>query len=505
MRGQRAQLVVAFLLVAAVSSLGTAALTFRQARTAILQRSQDTAVNTLRAQINSLAPDLRFPPDRAALQAFVRQLDGGGQAQDWQAYAVYRDQPAVPAEPSGTTITPALRRTVTDHWVPAFQRVTRDGRPWLAIGMPVAYAGSDTSGGVRAADNRSGLVVYAELPLTAEQANTQALIRAAESGALLALALSVLPALIAAGGVLRPVRRLRRAAGELAAGRLDTRLEVRGGDELADLSRAFNHMAATLEENVVELRRLEATARRFASDVSHELRTPLAAMTAVSDVLDEDAAGLDPDTAAAVRLISEETGKLVRMVEDLMEISRFDAGAAALHLDEVDAAETVRKSLQARGWQDKVTAELPPGIRAVLDPRRFDVVVANLVGNALKHGGAPVRATLATRTAPDGDRLVLQVADRGPGISPEALPHIFDRFYKADAARARSEGSGLGLAIAAENVRLHGGELDAANAPEGGAVFTVELPLRPRAGDGDEAGHGRSDPGDGSVADGGTR
>ncbi|MDF3289965.1 sensor histidine kinase [Streptomyces silvisoli] len=469
-RGLRARLAVAFLLVAAVSALTTAALTFQEARKAILQRSQDTAINALRSQVNSLAPDVPFPPSAGDLQHFAYQLDGGGQAQNWQAYASFQNGPLLPQRPAntGTAITPELREAVAGKGVPVFQRVMKDGRPWLAIGMPVSYAGT-----LRA---QSGLAVYAELPLTAEQANTGALIKAAERGAVPALALSLVPALLAAQGVLRPVRRLRKAAGDIAAGRLDTRLDVRGGDELADLSRTFNHMAATLEENVIELRRLEATARRFASDVSHELRTPLAAMTAVTDVLDEDAAALDPDTAAAVRLVSAETAKLVRMVEDLMEVSRFDAGAAALHLDEVDAAETVRKSLQARGWQDQVETQLAGRVRALLDPRRIDVVVANLVGNALRHGGAPV----GIRLAAGGGRLLIEVADNGPGIPDEVLPHIFERFYKADAARARSEGSGLGLAIAEENVRLHGGELRAANRPEGGAVFTVDLPLRAR-------------------------
>ncbi|MCQ4043177.1 ATP-binding protein [Streptantibioticus rubrisoli] len=472
-RGLRARLAVAFLLVAAVSALTTAALTFQEARKAILQRSQDTAINALRSQVNSLAPDLPFPPSASDLQHFAAQLDGGGQAQNWQAYASFQNGPLLPQRPANTStaITPELRAAVTGKGVPVFQRVMKNGQPWLAIGMPVSYAGTGRA--------QSGLAVYAELPLTAEQANTGALIKAAERGAVPALALALVPALLAAQGVLRPVRRLRKAAGDIAAGRLDTRLDVRGGDELAELSRTFNHMAATLEENMIELRRLEATARRFASDVSHELRTPLAAMTAVTDVLDEDAATLDPDTAAAVRLVSEETAKLARMVEDLMEVSRFDAGAAALHLDEVDAAETVRKSLQARGWQDQVEAQLPGGVRAVLDPRRIDVVVANLVGNALRHGGAPVRIRLATRAG----RLLIEVADNGPGIPDEVLPHIFERFYKADAARARSEGSGLGLAIAEENVRLHGGELRAANRPEGGAVFTVDLPLRAQGGE----------------------
>ncbi|MEV5595537.1 HAMP domain-containing sensor histidine kinase [Streptomyces sp. NPDC052496] len=470
-RGLRARLVVAFLLVAAVSALTTAALTYREARNAILQRSQDTAIKDLRGQVNSLAPDLAVPPTRADVDEFTRQLDRSGKARDWDVYVQYkgvaendrsrlRRRVMVPEE---------LRESVETRHVTAFQRVDRDGEPWLLIGMPVMQSQTE-------ARTASPLSVYAQLPLRAEEANVEALVSAAQNGALPVLALAVIPALLAARGVLRPVRGLRQAAGRIAEGKLETRLEVKGSDELADLSRTFNDMAAKLEESVADLRRMEANARRFAADVSHELRTPLAAMSAVTDVLDEDADALDPDTASAVRLISQETGKLVRMVEDLMEVSRFDAGAAALHLDEVDVAETIRKTLQARAWQDRVGAELPDGVRARLDPRRLDVVVANLVGNALHHGGEPVRVLLRAPDPGDG-RLVIRIVDSGPGIDPEVLPHVFDRFYKADSARARSEGSGLGLAIAMENVRLHGGTMHAANCPDGGAVFTVELPL----------------------------
>ncbi|MEC4017509.1 ATP-binding protein [Streptomyces sp. H27-D2] len=487
LRGLRARLVVAFLLVAAVSSLTTAALTYREARNAILQRSQDTAINDLRSQIDSLAPDLPVPPNREDLEEFARQLDRAGNVRSWTVYVSYKGLPTAPAGMPGIDgiVGSELREKVSEHHIPAFQRVTRDDSPWLIIGMPVSYADTGATEAAELPDRAaSGLEVYAEVPLRAEESNVEALVSAAQRGALPALALSVVPALIAARGVLRPVRKLRRAAGQIAAGRMDTRLKVSGSDELADLSRSFNDMAATLEENVAELRRMEANSRRFAADVSHELRTPLAAMAAVTDVLDEDADGLDPDTASAVRLISQETGKLARMVEDLMEVSRFDAGAAALHLDEVDVSEAVRKSLQARGWQEQVTAELPAGVRARLDPRRLDVIVANLVGNALRHGGAPVAVRLRTEDgptaaeAPKGAGLLIEVADNGPGIAPEALPHVFDRFYKADAARGRSEGSGLGLAITMENARLHGGTVHAANGPSGGAVFTVELPIR---------------------------
>ncbi|MDT0454239.1 HAMP domain-containing sensor histidine kinase [Streptomyces sp. DSM 41527] len=471
LRGLRARLVVGFLVVAAVSALTTALLTYQEARNAILQRSQDIAVNDLRAQVNSLAPELPVPPSEADLDSLRVQLERSGKSREWDIsvhYSGARD--SGDGSLGGEVVVPAgLKASVEKRHVPAFQRVDRGGDPWLLIGMPV-----------RQSDGRaSALTVYAQLPLSAEESNVEALVSAAQRGALPVLVLTVVLALLAARGVLRPVRGLRQAAGRIAEGKLDTRLEVKGADEIADLSRTFNDMAARLEESMAELRRLESNSRRFAADVSHELRTPLAAMTAVTDVLDEDADSLDPDTASAVRLISQETGKLARMVEDLMEVSRFDAGAAALHLDEVDVGETIRKTLQARAWQKRVTAQLPADVRAGLDPRRLDVVVANLVGNALHHGGEPVRVRLHP-PEPGAERLLIEISDSGPGIDPEVLPHVFDRFYKADSARARSEGSGLGLAIAIENVRLHGGSLRAANSPEGGAVFTVDLPLRHR-------------------------
>lgn len=491
LRGLRARLVVGFLVVATVSALTTALLTYQEARNAILQRSQDIAVNDLRAQVNSLAPELPVPPSQADLDSLRVQLERSGKSRDWDIsvhYSGVRDSGGLRGD---VVIPDDLKASVEKRHVPAFQRVDRSGDPWLLIGMPV-----------RQSDGRaSALTVYAQLPLSAEESNVEALVSAAQRGALPVLVLTVVLALLAARGVLRPVRGLRQAAGRIAEGKLDTRLEVKGADEIADLSRTFNDMAARLEESMAELRRLESNSRRFAADVSHELRTPLAAMTAVTDVLDEDADSLDPDTASAVRLISQETGKLARMVEDLMEVSRFDAGAAALHLDEVDVGETIRKTLQARAWQKRVTAELPADVRAGLDPRRLDVVVANLVGNALHHGGEPVRVRLHV-PEPGADRLLIEISDSGPGIDPEVLPHVFDRFYKADSARARSEGSGLGLAIAQENVRLHGGSMRAANSPEGGAVFTVDLPLRLReAGEPTAEGDGDPPDDDGGAVD----
>jgi two-component system, OmpR family, sensor histidine kinase MtrB len=276
--------------------------------------------------------------------------------------------------------------------------------------------------------------------------------------------------------VLRPVRRLAEAAQRMSGGDLSVRIQPRGRDELARLVTSFNTMAAALEDKVGELQRMEARARQFAGDVSHELRTPLTAMTAVADMLGEHP-GMDGDTAAAARLVRQEIYHLGRLVEDLIEISRFDAGTAQLVIDETDIAAAVSGCLRARGWTD-VCADVPAGLTARLDRRRFDVIVANLVGNALRHGSPPV--TVTARAQPQsqgGGYLTLEVRDHGPGLPTTAIPQVFDRFYKADTARARSEGSGLGLAIAWENARLHGGHIEAGNHPAGGALFTVSLPL----------------------------
>ncbi|WP_254395862.1 HAMP domain-containing sensor histidine kinase [Streptomyces sp. AC512_CC834] len=484
--GLRVRLVVAFLLAAAFGALLTAGLTFHRARAAILERAEDTAVSELRTQLDSLAPDLSLPPRTEDLRALSRRIDQAGGSRGWRSAAAYRDGEPVPASPGAPPVPEELREEVQESGQAVHQRIERDGRPWLALGMPVAYADtsdtSDTSGtssgsgGSDGAGTPSGLTVYAAFPLDDDQADISALVTAAQAGAVPALALALVPALFAARSVLRPVRRLRHGAERIAAGELDTRLATEGRDELADLTRSFNTMAETLERDAAELRRMEAGSRRFAADVAHELRTPLAAMTAVTEVLDEDAASgvLPPDTEDAVRLISEEIRTLARTVEDLMEVSRFDAGAAPLHREDVDLRTLVVKTLQLRGWahDERVRADLPDPVPVRVDPRRIDVVLGNLVANALHHGGPPVTVTVRARA----DRAVVTVTDRGPGIPDEALPHVFDRFYKADAARTRSSGSGLGLAIAHENAVLHGGTLTAANLPAGGAAFTLSLP-----------------------------
>jgi two-component system, OmpR family, sensor histidine kinase MtrB len=296
----------------------------------------------------------------------------------------------------------------------------------------------------------------------------------AASGLLLATITAL--AFAAARRVLGPVRRLARAAQQMSGGDLSVRVESAGRDELAQLVTTFNTMASALQDKVGELEVMEARARRFAGDVSHELRTPLTAMTAVADILGDGTAASVDGTAAA-RLVGQEIRHLNRLVEDLIEISRFDAGSAQLNAEDTDVAAAVQECLRARNWAG-VCCTVPAGLTVRLDRRRFDVIAANLVGNALRHGEPPVTVRASVQGAPAASsELVLQVRDHGPGLPAGAIGQVFDRFYKADSARARSEGSGLGLAIAQENARLHGGRIDAASDPGGGAVFTVRLPV----------------------------
>jgi two-component system, OmpR family, sensor histidine kinase MtrB len=463
-RSLRTRLVVAFVLLGVCTAVLVAGVDYVQARDAILQKTQDTAVQTMIERIESLYPIVGMPPTQAKLDDIADRLSD----RDSTAVAVYGDRRSrglwaiVPP--------PELRDAVREGNV-VWQRVSVDDHPVLVIGTQVRVAGRD---GV---SMPTELEVYTVRGLAAEEESINWLATQAWFTGALALMFAVLLALLASRGVLGPVRELRRATDRLGEGDLTARAQVRGTDELAEVARTFNNTAETLERRVGELRRMEAEARRFVADVSHELRTPLAAMTAVTDVLDDEAQRLPGDAGRAARLVSEETHKLTRLVEDLIEVSRFDTGTATLVLDDVDVAEAVRATLRARGWSGRVRTELPAGVVARVDPRRLDVIVANLVGNALRHGGPPVSVRAEVRPG----RLEIEVADSGPGLAPEVLPHVFDRFFKADTARARSEGSGLGLAIARENARLHGGDLAAANHPGAGAVFTVHLP-RPDSG-----------------------
>ncbi|MFI9597749.1 ATP-binding protein [Nonomuraea sp. NPDC052265] len=485
--GLRARLLFAFALLCVVTTAAVAGGLYVLARNEILQRAQDAALQATKGRLESLFP-LRTPaPDRTELGRIAATVA----ERNSSAVAIYREAYAQAGPPSGPppnapgnpppgrgrpegngpsldpeAISADLRRRVAGGQI-AWQRVVREGRPFLIIGAPLVIVEKDRWW-------LSGIEVYTARSLVSEQRSIDRLATRAWLIGGAAMAFAVVVALLASRSVLRPVRELGRAARLLGEGELRTRIAVRGSDELADVARTFNDTATELERHVTQLREMEADARRFVADVSHELRTPLAALAAVAEILDDEAAELPEPAGRAAKLVSQETLNLTALVNDLIEISRFDSGGAALALNEVDAAELVPATLRVRGWSESVRTELPPSVTARLDPRRVDVILANLVGNALRHGEPPV----SVRLSADPHWITLEVRDHGPGLDETVLPHAFDRFYKASAARTRSEGSGLGLAIALENARLHRGDLTVTNAPDGGALFTLRLPRR---------------------------
>lgn len=451
----------AFLLLTLLGAVAATGASYATARNLLLEDAQNGFMNPLVDDVRNAAERLKVPPAQQDLDDFQASLRSPTVVVFGDLRSRNGPDPSIaPAE-----MREMLKSSKTIIW----QRRTDLVEPYVVMGIPL----------LRPDGSSTGVEVWAWGTLGGPQRAIDSFSTAAWVGVSLVLPLALGLALFTARGVLRPVRRLGAAARALGSGRLDTRVDERGSDELSDLAQTFNRAASQLEAS-------QAAARRFVADVSHELRTPLTAMSAVTAVLDEDADSLPEDTAVAARLVSAETRKLTHLVNDLMEISRFDEGRNLLELDEWDISTAVRDTLAARGWTSSVEASLPGGVVGRVDRRRLDVIVANLVGNALKHGSAGGRVTVRSdgnapahdgahvrvTVRPDG----IEVADSGPGIPEEALPHIFDRFYKADTARSRSEGSGLGLAIAWENARLHGGTIEAANAPSGGAVFTLRLP-----------------------------
>ncbi|HEY0537508.1 MAG TPA: HAMP domain-containing sensor histidine kinase [Actinoallomurus sp.] len=454
----RPRLLVVFVLVTLVGAATAAWSSAGSASTALVATTQQRITETIVGQISAITPQLTYPPDQGTLDR-LRTAVGP------DTLVTYQNLRS--ADGADTVlVTDALGAAVRTQDRLVTQRITANGKRWLLIGTPIAITAPD---GKR---TPSGIEVYSVRDLTSVEQQIDGLTRSAVGTAALTLPLAVLLALLAAGSVLRPVRKLRDTARRLAAGDLGARSPPQGADELTDLTVTINQMAESVQTSMTAMRRMQADARRFAADVSHELRTPLSTLTAVVEVLASAADGMEADARESAQLAITEIQRLVQLVEDLMEVSRFDADTAQLRAEEVDLADLVRDCLRARGWVEQVELVAPREIRLRLDRRRLDVIVANLVGNALRHGEPPVRVHISAAR----EQVWIEVTDHGPGLSEHVLPHVFDRFYKSDPARTRSPGSGLGLAIALENARLHGGDLTAGNTDGHGARFVLRLP-----------------------------
>jgi signal transduction histidine kinase len=283
--------------------------------------------------------------------------------------------------------------------------------------------------------------------------------------------LGALAGALLARRTLAPVARASDAARSLAEGLLATRLPVEREDEFGAWATSFNEMAEALETKITELSEAQARERRFTADVAHELRTPLTAVVNEASLLAEHIERMPPEARRPAELLVADVARLRDLVEDLMEISRLDAGTQPLRPEQVDLGSLVTSAVRVRDWQERLRLDADEVV-LTSDPRRLERIVANLIGNALEHGGREV----VVRVGRDGVGAFVEVSDRGPGIAREDLPHLFDRFYKADRART-GHGTGLGLAIALENARLLGGDIAVASEPGVGTRFTFRLPV----------------------------
>ncbi|MFY1678465.1 MULTISPECIES: MtrAB system histidine kinase MtrB [unclassified Streptomyces] len=280
--------------------------------------------------------------------------------------------------------------------------------------------------------------------------------------------------------VVTPVRMAAGIAERLSAGRLQERMKVSGEDDIARLGEAFNKMARNLQSKINQLENLSRMQRRFVSDVSHELRTPLTTVRMAADVIHEAREDFDPVTARSAELLGDQLDRFESLLADLLEISRFDAGAAALEAEPIDLRDVVRRVVggaeplaERKGGRIRVVGDGGPVI-AEADARRVERVLRNLVVNAVEHGGG---RDVVVRLAAAGGAVAVAVRDYGVGLKPGEATRVFSRFWRADPARARTTGgTGLGLSIALEDARLHGGWLQAWGEPGGGSQFRLTLP-----------------------------
>jgi two-component system sensor histidine kinase MtrB len=327
-----------------------------------------------------------------------------------------------------------------------------------------------------------GYEIYAFYPMESEQ-EAISLLRTnlALAGVALVLLLGVIAALVTRL-VVTPVREAARTSQRLAAGLLHERMEVRGSDDLARLAGSFNLMAENLQSQIRRLEEMSMMQRRFTSDVSHELRTPLATMRMAADLLYDNRDDFDPVTKRSTELLQHEIDRFEDLLQELLEISRFDSGFASLEVDAVDVgriAEDVVTGLSHLAGECGVDIQVRKPARRVIaevDPRRVQRILRNLVSNAIEHAeGRPVEITIA-----ESDTAVaVAVRDHGVGLKPGHADRVFDRFWRADPSRNRKTGgTGLGLAISLEDAKLHSGTLQATGEPGDGTLFVLTLPLQ---------------------------
>ena len=451
--GLRARVTLAFAGGALALSAALSGVTYGLVRNYLLQQTEKAALRETFANAGVTRDGLR------TLSASLPRILSSLQDPDGSPSLVFYDDNWFSSNPLafGRESLPAAFRQAVNAGHPSRQAYRLAGNPRFAIGLPLP--------GVQAS--------YFEVFSLDQVDRTLRFLGFALFGA--GLATTVAGAAVgrwASTRLLRPVAEVAQAAAAVAGGRLDTRLPDSDDADLATLTKSFNSMADALQA------RIERDAR-FASDVSHELRSPLTTLATTVGVLASRRDELPERSRAALDLLSADVERFQRLVEDLLEISRYDAGVADLHLEDVRLTELVSRAVASAGGPP---VELGPGavnngLAIQADKRRMERVIANLVENAARYGGG------ATRVIVDAGHHVARVAvdDEGPGVAPEEREAIFERFFRGSAAgqrRGGGQGSGLGLSLVSEHVRLHGGRVWVEDNPIGtGARFVVEIPL----------------------------
>ena len=470
--GVRARLTatIVFLVVLTALVLGVAAYAFVDAR--LHQQTLDEARDQARFDLSVLAPSrLDDPPTPDRIKALAADFE-------------FRNLPTIIVPVGGEpylssaaldgvleSIPPSVRSFVDGGQIAySWQPVT--GKPSLVIG--------GRSGG-------SGPDIYFIRDVSAIELAVDQLRLALGVGAILLTLLAIVAARVVARGVLAPVDEAARAAERIERGDLSARVSVTSTDEFGRWADRFNRMADSLEDTIVRLESAQAQNRRFVADVSHELRTPVAALVAEASLLRDHLDALPADARRAGELVIHDIARMRALVEDLMELSRFDAAGEEVREQPVDLGRLVKDVAAAR-HRDAVL-ELPDD-RVIMetDPRRLERILGNLLDNANEHAPG---ALVVVRLRETDDEIRIAVLDRGPGVPRDRLDRIFDRFYMADPSRRG--GSGLGLAIAAEHAALLGGRLEAANREGGGLAIELVLPVTEPLPGGDPAAIQRGD------------
>ena len=474
---------LAILVIGLYISFSVASNLFQAQRESVLEAS-----NNATAAAQSIL-DVSPATDRASLQSLmgdavstITSISGSSDYAIFRAPGQAVNTNAPPDQLSrglGGVITPELRQQVQDN---------PGGQYWQSVALTNADGGTDP-----------GIVVGSTLDVPAagryelylgynlaEAEETLAFMQVTGIvGAAALLALLSAITLVVVRGVIEPIRETAATSRRLAAGDLGVRMPERGEDELATLAASFNGMADSLQARIRELAELSVMQQRFVSDVSHELRTPLTTIRLAGDVLYGQREDFPGPTSRTVELLHTQTDRFERLLADLLEISRYDAGSVTLATEPTnlvhlagDAIESMHELAFEHGSELRLIA--PGGhLDADVDPRRIKRIVRNLIGNAIEHGeGRPIVVAVdSNETA-----IALSVRDYGMGMTEEEAARVFDRFWRADPSRTRTiGGTGLGLAISLEDAVAHGGSLDVWSKPGQGTVFRLTLPRTPDA------------------------